>query len=295
MRWPLNRSQQTKQNQVFELPDLLLSAQKIAQNLYSGTHGRKKSGIGERFWQFRDYVIGDDPRRIDWRQSAKTSHIFIREQEWEAAQTAYIWIDSREAMFTKTGDARHSKYEAATLMALSLSKAMMQAGENIGMLNHADFRPGHSEKKFFQLGHHLMNMKPIKDDKLDKLTLNRRHQNSCVVLFTDGWDDLNELGTQLSLLKKQVDQILFVQINDPLEVLLDVSGSVRFSPFSGEDNMLFQNVHDIREAYHQKVEAHLNALNALCKALHIRQIYHRTDQDILKPIHQAWQQLGGLR
>ena len=75
------------------LPDLLVAARRIATNVMMGVHGRRRSRPGETFWQFRSYVAGEPAKRIDWRRSARDHHLYVREREWEAAQTIWIWPD----------------------------------------------------------------------------------------------------------------------------------------------------------------------------------------------------------
>ncbi len=67
------------------LPPLLVEAERVAATVAQGVHGRRRVGQGETFWQFRHYEPGDQPQLIDWRQSAKSDQVFVRELEWEAA------------------------------------------------------------------------------------------------------------------------------------------------------------------------------------------------------------------
>jgi len=76
------------------LPALQVAAERVAMTVLQGVHGRRRVGQGEAFWQFRRYAPGDALVRIDWRQSAKRSHVFVRETEWEAAQSAWLWRDA---------------------------------------------------------------------------------------------------------------------------------------------------------------------------------------------------------
>ena len=80
------------------LPPLLIAAERVAATVAQGVHGRRRVGQGDSFWQFRHFVQGDAVARIDWRQSAKSGRVgaggwFIRETEWEAAQTVSLWRD----------------------------------------------------------------------------------------------------------------------------------------------------------------------------------------------------------
>src|SRR5487761_2238504 len=85
------------------LPPLLVAAERVATTVAQGVHGRRRVGQGESFWQFRRFVAGDPVNRIDWRQSAKSGRPapdgwFIRETEWEAAQTVCLWRDASSSM-----------------------------------------------------------------------------------------------------------------------------------------------------------------------------------------------------
>ena len=87
------------------VPDLLIEARRIVNTVIAGWHGRKKRGIGENFWQFRPYVEGEAVARIDWRRSARDDHTYVRDREWEAAHTVWLWaIDSRGNVYTAEVD-----------------------------------------------------------------------------------------------------------------------------------------------------------------------------------------------
>ncbi len=75
-------------------PALLVEAERIAQTVAAGLHGRRRAGPGETFWQHRPYSFGDPVSAIDWRQSARVaSRLFVRENEWEAAAAVFLWRD----------------------------------------------------------------------------------------------------------------------------------------------------------------------------------------------------------
>ena len=66
------------------LPPLVVAAERVAATVMQGVHGRRRSGQGDAFWQFRPYLPGDDAARVDWRQSAKSDRLYLRETEWES-------------------------------------------------------------------------------------------------------------------------------------------------------------------------------------------------------------------
>src|SRR3954465_1655313 len=80
------------------MPRLVLEARRIAATVIHGLHGRRRAGSGENFWQYRRFVFGEPARRVDWRRSARDDHLYVREQEWEAAHTVWIWPDRSPSM-----------------------------------------------------------------------------------------------------------------------------------------------------------------------------------------------------
>src|SRR5580692_9093157 len=81
-----------------QLPALIIAAKEVAATVMYGVHGRRRAGVGETFWQFRPFVWGESTNRIDWRRSARDEHVYVREREWGAAHTIWLWMDRSAAM-----------------------------------------------------------------------------------------------------------------------------------------------------------------------------------------------------
>ena len=161
------------------LPPLMVAADHLAASVSLGVHGRRKVGMGESFWQFRRYAATDAIARIDWRQSAKSQHIFVREREWEAAQTVWFWRDGGAGMNFKSGTV--TKRERADLLLLALA-SLAGAGRRTGGLMGAPFRPAASRLALTRMGHALL-------DAPAQNQANRRHapiaQGAQLVWFGD--------------------------------------------------------------------------------------------------------------
>src|SRR6266508_5203240 len=80
------------------MPRLILESRRIAATVIHGLHGRRRAGPGENFWQYRRFLSGEPARRVDWRRSARDEHLSVREREWEAAHTVWIWPDRSPSM-----------------------------------------------------------------------------------------------------------------------------------------------------------------------------------------------------
>src|ERR1700753_262351 len=110
----------------------MVEADHLAASVSLGVHGRRRAGIGESFWQFRRYASPDSSSAIDWRQSAKSQHIFVREREWGAAQAGGFWRDASANMAFKSGSV--SKRARADLLLLALASLLVRGGERVGFI-----------------------------------------------------------------------------------------------------------------------------------------------------------------
>src|SRR6476660_8169711 len=110
------------------MPRLILEARRVAATVIHGLHGRRRAGTGENFWQFRRFVSGEPAARVDWRRSARDDHLYVREQEWEAAHTVWIWPDRSASMLFRSHQARDSKLERGLIVAFALADLLVHAG-----------------------------------------------------------------------------------------------------------------------------------------------------------------------
>ena len=122
------------------LPPLLAQAEQLAANVMLGEHGRRRAGAGDEFWQYRPAGAGDGARMVDWRRSARSDAHFVREREWQAAQTVTLWVDPSRAMDFSGDRARAPKADRAQLLALALAVLLLRGGERVGMAGE-DARP----------------------------------------------------------------------------------------------------------------------------------------------------------
>jgi uncharacterized protein (DUF58 family) len=115
------------------LPGLIVSAKEVAATVMHGVHGRRRAGAGETFWQFRPFVYGESTNRIDWRRSARDDRIYVREREWEAAHTVWIWCDRSASMGYVSNLALQPKIDRGLVLALALSDLLVRGGERVGV------------------------------------------------------------------------------------------------------------------------------------------------------------------
>ncbi|MEH7384495.1 DUF58 domain-containing protein [Bacillus sp. JJ1521] len=123
-------------NEVKVIPDLsetrqyLENAQKFL--LYDGVKIRKQqTGAGE-FSKIRSYVVGDDPRTINWRQTAKLHEVMTNEYEPEHGKYITILLDCGRMMGAELD--KGNRLERAIEAAITVATAALQNGDYVSML-----------------------------------------------------------------------------------------------------------------------------------------------------------------
>src|SRR5882762_10959783 len=123
----------TSQELAAQMPRLILEARRVAATIIHGLHGRRRAGSGENFWQYSRFVMGEPAARVDWRRSARDDFLYVREQEWEAAHTVWIWPDRSPSMTFRSKLAQEPKLERALVVAFALAEVLVHAGERVGV------------------------------------------------------------------------------------------------------------------------------------------------------------------
>src|ERR1017187_195267 len=115
------------------MPRLILEARRVATTVIHGLHGRRRAGSGENFWQYRRFVSGEPASKVDWRRSARDDNLYVRELEWEAAHTIWIWPDRSPSMAFISPQAIHSKLDRALIVGFALAEILVAGGERVGV------------------------------------------------------------------------------------------------------------------------------------------------------------------
>jgi uncharacterized protein (DUF58 family) len=210
------------------VPDLLVEARRVVNTVIAGWHGRRKRGIGENFWQFRPYVEGESVSRIDWRRSARDDHTYIRDREWEAAHTVWLWADNSPSMLFKSARASVSKESRALVLILALAELLSRSGERIAWPGLTD--PFTSRNGAERVASHLMHA----PDRTARPDLGHVRRFSEVVLIGDFLDTVEETQAWLQPLAERGARAHLVEVVDPVEESFPYAGRTEFrDPESG--------------------------------------------------------------
>jgi uncharacterized protein (DUF58 family) len=259
------------------LPPLLVAAERVAATVAQGVHGRRRVGQGDSFWQFRRFVPGDQVARIDWRQSAKSGKPvpegwFIRETEWEAAQTVCVWRDASASMRWRSRSASVEKRARAELLLLALASLLLRGGERVTMIA-PDARPISGRSGLDRLAEGLEG--GADDEGLPPRVPLPRHAR--VVLFGDFLSPLAEIQAVIGELSAIPVSGYMLQVLDPAEADLPYSGRIRFRGLEREGDTLIPRVEGVRDEYGRRLKAQQEGLAAICAAADFGFGIHRTD------------------
>ena len=260
------------------LPPLLVAAERVATTVAQGVHGRRRVGQGDSFWQFRRFVAGDPMARIDWRQSAKSGRPvpdgwFIRETEWEAAQTVCLWRDTSASMRWRSRGATVEKRERAGLLLLALASLLLRGGERVAMIEPGA-RPISGRAGLDRLAESLASVADS-DAGVPPHVQFPRHAR--VVLFGDFLSPIDEIQSAIGRLAAIPVTGNLLQVLDPAEADLPYSGRIRFRGLEREGDTLIPRVEGVRAEYGRRLKAQQDSLTAICSAAGFGFAIHRTD------------------
>lgn len=254
------------------LPPLLVDAERLAATVILGDHGRKRAGPGESFWQYRPYSFGDSTQRIDWHKSARSDRVFIRENEWEAANTLWLWASPHVSMTFRSQLAQTTKRDRADLVALAIGVLAIRAHERVGAIG-APHGPDHSRGQLVRIAEWLM-----LHDGPPLPAFTRMPRFSSAVLVGDFFDPPDAIARAITPMAEAGVSGHLVQVVDPAEETLPYAGRVEFQEVAGPLKFLSSKTETLRDAYGTRLEAHRGALRDLCRSIGWTFTVHRTDE-----------------
>ncbi len=266
------------------LPPLLVAAERVAATVAQGVHGRRRVGTGETFWQFRQYQPGDPVPRIDWRESAKSQRLYIRETEWEAAQSVWLWRDTSPSMDYASAAAVPTKRARADLLLLALAALLIRGGERVALLG-SGLSPASGRAVLNRFA--LTLERPAPPASLPGFEPLPRYGQ--VVLMGDLLAPLDEIHRLVGRFAASGLRGHLLQVLDPAEETLPFAGRVRFEGFEQEGTLLVSRVETVRDEYVQRLAQHREGLAAIARATGWSFGTHRTD----RPPHTALLALYG--
>jgi len=255
------------------IPRLILDARRVASTVIHGLHGRRRAGPGENFWQYRRFVSGEPAQNVDWRRSARDDHLYVREREWEASHTVWIWPDRSPSMTFVSQLAKDNKLERALVVAFALAEVLVQGGERVGVPGL--MRPTASRNVIEKMAEAILH------DPTERASLPPSFAPSPlseVVVLSDLWAPIGEVRNTIAQLSASGAHGHVVQVVDPAEESFPYSGRVEFIEPEGAGSVTAGRAETWRNDYQAIVERHRAAIRAETDLRGWTFAVHRTDR-----------------
>ena len=265
----LRRLEHDAEAAAITLPGLMIAAQRVAANLNLGSHGRRRPGLGEAFWQFRNFSPDDSPQAIDWRQSAKSDAMFVREREWAAAQSAILWCDASASMRYRSRKSLPTKIERAAVLTAAAAILLVEGGERIVRLSSAGepIRAAATGRlALMQLVEGLAGDLASKTDAPAGRFTWPLPRHGAALLASDFLEPVAQIAETLRPFADQRIDVHLLQVMDPAEESFPFHGRIRFEGLENEGAITVDRTEDARSEYLERLTAHREALRALARS-----------------------------
>ena len=258
------------------LPPLLIEAQELAAALITGQHGRRRTGQWDEFWQFRPFANGvDRVADIDWRRSAKSDQLFVRQNEWKTPQNLCLWVDPSASL---QNGSPVTKSQRAVTLGLALALLAMEAGEHVAELG-TGLAPAMGQAHVLRLHHALSSVAQAEYLPTQKVKFARRSKS---VIFSDFLGDLTPVHSLLERATHAQSRGILVQVLTADELDFNFQGASIFTSALGQINYRTHQAKGLRDAYHARLKSRQREIEALAKAAGWQVILHRLDDPAIE-------------
>ena len=273
------------------LPELMLEALRVANTVAHGIHGRRRPGTGETFWQFRQFQGGDAATVIDWRRSASSDTLYVREREWEASHTFWLWPDLSPSMAFRSHLAPVAKQDRALVLTLAAGEMLVRAGERVALLGLTP--PMASRKATARMAEALAANErtgAVAESLPPKTRLSRF---SSAILVGDFLDPAEDVAKRINAMAENDVQGHMIQVLDPAEEALAYEGRMEFRSPEGGERWIADRVESLRDEYQKRLAEHRAQVQEAARRIGWTFLVHHTDRPAAEPLLSLIMRLQG--
>jgi uncharacterized protein (DUF58 family) len=257
------------------MPGLIGKAREIAASVIHGVHGRRRAGQGETFWQFRPFTAGEAAQRIDWRRSARGDHLYVRDHEWEAAHSYFLWLDCSPSMAFASSLAHDAKMDRAITLGFGLADVLVRGGERAALLGVTKTISARDVIERLALALVEGAGEIAAQETPPHAELPSRAK---IVLISDFLCDANELAGRLRDYASGGATGTLVMIADPAEESFPFSGETLFLDTDSDASFHAGRAESLRQTYEELLASHRENIAAAAKSAGFCFQLHRTDR-----------------
>ncbi|SDE13610.1 DUF58 domain-containing protein [Ruegeria marina] len=280
---------QRAEAQAETLPPLLARAEHLAGTVLLGDHGRRRAGLGDDFWQYRPAQAGDSRRMIDHRRSARGDVQYVREREWEIAQSVMLWVDQGASMRFASDKGYEIKADRARLIGLSVAILLVRAGERVG-LTGTTLPPRRGNGQIHRLAEAWS-----RDAAADYAPPEHRAMipHSRALFISDFLGDMQEVELALTKAADRGVKGVVLQVLDPSEESFPYRGRTIFESVGGSIRHETLKAGELRNRYLERLAERRDMLAALCRATGWQMGLHHTGESAQVALLWLWRALDG--
>jgi uncharacterized protein (DUF58 family) len=260
----------------------LIEAERVAATVAQGIHGRRRVGMGETFWQYRPFEMHDAASSVDWRRSARSDNLYVRETEWEAAQSVWLWADASPSMDYRSHRNLPLKQDRARLLLLASAALMLRGGERVALMGAGD-RPAMGRQALERIAERLLGPGLSPDQSLGATperglpAQERLPRYAQALLFGDFLSPVEEIEAMIAGFAARHVRGTLVQVLDPAEEALPFAGRTKFLGLEEEGDLTVGRAEVLRPRYIARLKAHRAALGDIARAAGWQVLLHHTD------------------
>lgn len=255
----------------------------------SGHHKSPHRGSSVEFAEYRNYVPGDDIRRLDWRVFARTDRFYLKEFEAETNLRCYLVIDCSGSMAFSGKHQR--KLDFARRLAASLAYLVIHQGDAAGLMcvNEKTVcdvpprrNPAHLQTILKTLD--AAEAEPHGETGLIAAlhTLAEKvRRRALIVILSDFFCDVDQVLNCFQHLRFQKHDLAVFHLLDRMEVEFKFDRPVRFVDLESTFSLVTEPGL-VREQYLQQLNGFLERLRAGCHEFNADYRQVITDQDFEK-------------
>ena len=229
------------------IANLQLMAKQTVEGAITGMHRSPHKGFSVEFAQHREYVQGDEIRRVDWKVIAKTDRYFVREYEEETNLRAMLLVDASGSM-GYAGESGQTKLQHALKLAACLAHIIMRQSDSIGLMTfdtdiRAHIPPRSSNRHLRVLYEEMLHTKPGGETDLSKVfhdIVPRLQKRGMIFILSDCFTDVKGLLKSLAHFRHAAHEVVSFHVMDRDEVEFPFDAWTRFEnlELAGEFRMV---------------------------------------------------------
>jgi uncharacterized protein (DUF58 family) len=251
------------------LMHLSLQARSPMEGSVSGLHKSPHRGSSVEFAEYRNYVPGDDIRRLDWRVFARTDRFFLKEYEAETNLRCYFVLDCSGSM--KFGNDLYTKIDYAKHLIATLAYIIAHQGDAVGLMCAASKtflevppkrNPAHLRTLFEALEkagpHGTTGLVAALHGLAEKV-----RRRALVIVFSDFFCDVDALLNCFQHLRFQRHDLAVFHLLDRAELEFHFDRPVRFVDLESSASIVTEPS-SIRDEYLRQIGLFLEQLRSGC-------------------------------